>query len=174
MRLALQQQVVVDVDKPVSADGVVLHFVHPQPEWCRRREPAETDVGKVIVASQRHTKRHVRARGNDVGRDAGTHPRFERVDGEAGLAQCREKEAVLFETVAATPVQNEFLLERGIVEEGYPPSQHLDVLEWDRRRMPLDQPRQRLQRRRDRAVECDAALVGVEIDGGVGHGDPGC
>ena len=88
---------------------------------------------------------------------------------EADLLQNGEKEAVLLEAVTAAPALHELVLERGAVEARYAAGQDLDVLERDRRRVPLDEARERVERRRERAVELDAALVGVEVDGCVGH-----
>src|SRR5262245_7629159 len=83
-------------------------------------------------------------------------------------AKCRKnaaKEKVLLETVTATPLVDQFLLERPIVEVDRQPQERVDVLERDRQRVMKMNRCECLERGHARSRVANPHEVGIQVRG---------
>ena len=82
---------------------------------------------------------------------------------EIELLQHRLEQQVVFEAIAAAPIEQQLLLQVGEVEPDRRAHQRIEVFVRDRRRVQLMQLVQCLQRGSDRTGKADALEPGIDI-----------
>jgi hypothetical protein len=122
----------------------------PNPTSASQNRPPASTLSDAWVGRRSRSVRRL------TDPDAGEEPFHREADRDERPAQ----KALMLEAVAATPLGEQFSIDRFRTQIDAAPEHHVDRLERDRRHVPLDQSRQHVRRRPERAGIADTLQVG--------------